>query len=84
MEESKNMAKTLSGNQENMIMLLKRQLDEGIRAAMAEQITTLEKTFTLKMETLLTQRLLTVVDSQTNHRDRVHDSLQKENMRIQS
>lgn len=37
-----------------MITLLKYLLDEGIRPAIAEQITTLEKTFTLKMETMLT------------------------------
>lgn len=46
-----------------MITLLKRLVDEGIRPAMAEQITTNEKTFTLKMKTVLTQRMLAVVNS---------------------
>lgn len=52
MEDSVQMAKTLSWDQEGLVTLLKRLLDEEIRLAMAEQIMTLEKTFTPKMETL--------------------------------
>lgn len=67
-----------------MVLLFKRLLHERIRPAMAELIMTLEMIFTLKIETLLTQRLLAVVNSQTNHIDRVYDFLQQEKMRQQS
>lgn len=63
MEDSINMAKTLSWDQKDKIILLKRLMDEGITPDMAKQISILEKTFTRKMETLLTQRILAVVNS---------------------
>lgn len=50
---------------------------------MAEQIMTLEKTFILKLETLLTQRMLALVNSKTNHIDRVYDGLQKKDIKLQ-
>lgn len=50
---------------------------------MTKQIMTMKKTFTLKMKTLLTQRMLLMAISQTNHIAQVYDCLQQENMRLQ-
>lgn len=67
-----------------MVILLKHLLDKGIRPVMAEKITILERTFTLKMKTLLTQRMLAMVNSQTIHVNRVYDCLQQENTKQQN
>lgn len=67
-----------------MITLLKRLLDKEMRPAMTKQITTLEKTFTWKMETQLTQRMLADVNSETDQMDRVYDRLQLKNRWLQS
>lgn len=50
-----------------MFILLKRMLDKGIKLTMAEQITTLENIFTLKMENLLIQRIVLIANTQTGH-----------------
>lgn len=65
MKNSVHINKTLSWNQEDRFVLLKRMQDEGIKPAMAEQITTLENIFTLIMEILLTQRMVSIANTQT-------------------
>lgn len=60
-------SKTLSWHQEDMIILLKRIVNEGIQMTMAEQITTLENILTVKMEIQLTQRMVTTANTQTAH-----------------
>lgn len=84
MDVSTQTAKTPSCAQEDLITLLKCLQDKGIRATMAEQITTLQKTFTMKMETLQTHRMLVVVNSQMNLMDRVYEPLKQENMKLES
>lgn len=83
MEDSQQVDKTLSLVQENMITLLQRQLDEEIKLDMTEQITTLENIFTRKMETLLTQRMISTINTVTAHMDRTPDRLPQENVRFQ-
>lgn len=75
MRDSKHTNKSHSYNQEDMITLLKCLLDYGIRPAMTLQITTLEKVFTVKIDILLTQMMISMVNSQMNHMDRVYDRL---------
>lgn len=48
----------------------------------AEPIMTVEKTFTLKMEILLTQRILSIANSNRNNIERVYDRLQQENAKL--
>lgn len=56
-----------------MIILLKLMLDEGIKPDITEQITILENIFSLKMETLLTQIILSKTNTQRADVDRIYD-----------
>lgn len=58
MEDSVHTNKSLRWSEKDMFTLLKRILNEGIKLLMTEQITTLGNIFTMKMETLLTQRMI--------------------------
>lgn len=51
---------------------------------MAEQMMTVETIFTLKIETLLTQKILSVRNTQTSHMDQVYVRLQPKNMKLQN
>lgn len=53
-EQSAHLTKTLRWDYENMVIMLMRLVNEGTRPIMVEQITTLELTFSVKIETLLT------------------------------
>lgn len=51
---------------------------------MTEQITTEENIFTLKIKTLLTQRILSLANTETVDVDQMYDRLQQENRRLQN
>lgn len=75
MEDSVYTIKTLSWDQEEKFILLKRMLYEEIKSLMPKQIMTLENKFTVKMETLLTWRMVAIAYTQIAHMDRVYDRL---------
>lgn len=58
-----------------MVTLLGSVLYKGNSTIMSMQIITVENSFTLKMETLLTQRFLLMVNTQTAHMDLLYDCL---------
>lgn len=65
-----------------MATLLEGLLSKGIKPAMAEQITTLEIIITLKIEIQLTQRMLSMTNTQIAQMDLMHDRLQHENIKL--
>lgn len=67
-----------------MFTLLKFILDEGIKPVMVEKMIILENIFALKMEILLAQRMMSMVNTQWSHMDRVYHYLQQEIRRLQS
>lgn len=67
-----------------MVTLLMWLLDERIKLSIEEQITTPHNIFTLKIETLLSQRMLSMANTQTAHMYWVYEPLQQENMRLQN
>lgn len=67
-----------------MVTILRRLIDEKIAAVIAQQITTLENSFTLKMEILLRKRTLSRENTHTEHTDRLYDRLQQKNARSQN
>lgn len=81
-ENTYHTEKTLSWDQEEMVTLLRRLLGEWIAQVMAHQITTLENIFTLKIETLLSQRTLALANTQMSHMYRIYERLQLENMTV--
>lgn len=82
-EVSQHIDKSLSQDQEDMVTLLKWLLNEGIKPTMEEKITTLENIFSLKMETALTQRMPSMVNTQTTDMDSIYDRLQQKNIKLQ-
>lgn len=76
------MEKTLVWDQKEIVILLRSLLDREIVPVIAQQTKTLENSFTLKMVTLLTQRILGMTNTQTACVDRLYDCLQQENARL--
>lgn len=64
MKDSKQTDKTLSWDQKKMVTLLNHLLNNRIKPAVTEQIMKLENIFTLKMETLLIQRMFSMAITQ--------------------
>lgn len=82
-ETTCHMENTFSLDQEEMVTLLRYILNERMTPVIAQQITTLENSFTLKMETLLIQRTKSMANSKTMYMDRLYDHLQQENSKLQ-
>lgn len=65
-----------------MVTLLKRLLDQRMKPAMTEQIMTVKNIFILKMETLLTQMMPSIANTQSTLIDEIYDGLQQENWKL--